>query len=108
MKQKKSKIDNVSNYVDLISQMVVEYFNQRYKIKKKISDVRNATVGALYCLKKEFVKTLVETLFLMTGLFALLLGIIMLLTRYIPLDILLIMYGVIVTIVILLRMKVDA
>ena len=104
---KKSKIGGVADYIDLMSQMVVEYFNQRYKIKKKISDVRDATIAALYGLKKEFVKTLVETLFLLSALLSLIIGMILLLMRFFSLDVLLIMYGLIVTIVILLRMKVD-
>ena len=29
-----SKVDTVADYIDLLSQLVAEYFNQRYKIKK--------------------------------------------------------------------------
>jgi hypothetical protein len=114
MMQKVSKstlgtaVDTVADYADLVSQFVVEYFNQRYKIKKKVEDVKRATIQALYDLKKEFIKSIVEALFLVTGILALVVGIILLMSRYIPLEYILILYGLVVTIVVLLKMKVSA
>ena len=100
-------VDTVADYIDLMSQLVAEYFNQRYKIKKKVEDIRKATLRSLYALKKEFMKSVVEALFLVTGLLALVVGIIILLANYFPLESILIVYGLIVTIVVLLKMKVN-
>ena len=98
-------VETVADYADLISQFVVEYFNQRYKIKKKVEDVKRATVQALYDLKKGVINSIVEALFLVTGLLALVVGIILLMSRYVPLEYILIVYGLVVTIVVLLKMK---
>ncbi len=100
-------VDSVADYIDLVSQIIAEYFNRRYKIEKKVEDIKKATFHALYSLKREFVKTMVESLFLATGLLALILGTIILLARYIDIEYILIFYGLIVTIAILLRLKVD-
>ena len=97
--------DTVADYIDLISQMITEYLNQRYKIERKVEDIKTATIQTLFLFKREFVKTILETLFLVTGIFALIAGIVMLMSRYIPLDILLIGYGFIVTLAILMKMK---
>jgi len=100
-------VDNVNDYVDILSQLVSEYFNQRYKIKKKVSDIRLMIIKSLYLLKKEFIKMLVEALFLVTGLLALVLGVILVLAWYIPLEIILVVYGLVVTIFVLMKIKLD-
>ncbi|RLG15895.1 MAG: hypothetical protein DRN71_00215 [Candidatus Nanohalarchaeota archaeon] len=97
--------DTVADYIDLLSQMISEYLNQRYKIERKVEDIKSAAIQILFLFKREFVKTILETLFLVTGIFALIGGVVMLMSRYIPLDILLIGYGFIVTLAVLLRMK---
>jgi hypothetical protein len=100
-------VDNVADYVDLVSQLIVEYFNQRYKIQKKVEDIKRATLQTLFALKIGFIKTMVETMFLLTGLLALIVGMILLLTKVMPLEYVLIGYGLIVCIIVLLRMKVK-
>ncbi len=100
-------IDTFADYIDLISQMIAEYFNRRYKIEKKVDDIKKATFHALYSLKREFLKTMIESLLLATGLFALILGTIILLARYIDIEYILIFYGLVVSIAVLLRLKVD-
>ena len=67
-------VDTVSDYVDILSQMVAEYFNQKYKITKKVAEIKTATLNTLYGVKKQFVRTMVEVLFLVTGLLALIVG----------------------------------
>ena len=101
-------VETVSDYVDIMSQLVVEYFNQRYKIEKKVEDVKRATLNTLYALKKQFIRTVVETLFLVTGILALIVGIMMILNKVLPLEYVFIGYGLIVTIAIVLTMKVKA
>ncbi|MDD5086680.1 MAG: hypothetical protein PHV16_02915 [Candidatus Nanoarchaeia archaeon] len=101
-------VDNVADYIDLIAQIIVEYIDTRYKVKKKVEDIKKATVNTLYTLKKGFVQSIVEGIFLATGLIALILGIIILMSRYVPIEFILIVYGLIVTILVLLKIKVKA
>ncbi|MFH1064393.1 MAG: hypothetical protein V1729_04900 [Candidatus Woesearchaeota archaeon] len=100
-------VDTVADYVDIMSQMVVEYFNQRYKIQKKVEDVKRATLNALYGLKKEFLHTLVEGFFLLTGVAAIVVGGILLLNKILPLEYIFLGYGLLVTIGVLLKTKVN-
>lgn len=102
------KVDTVADYIDLAAQMISEYFNQRYKISKRVEDIKAATINALYALKSNFIKSIAEGILLATGLLALVVGIIMVLTRILPLEYVLIGYGLIVTIFVLLRLKVSA
>lgn len=100
-------VDTVADFVDLFSQMVVEYFNQRYKIKKKIEDVRKGVLNALYGLKKAFIRTIVEAILLITGILALLVGLMIIFSNYINLEYILLGYGLIITIGVLFMMKVK-
>ncbi len=97
--------DTVADYIDLLSQMITEYLNRRYKIERKVEDIKSATIQTLFLFKREFIKTILETLFLTTGILALIAGTVMLMSRHIPLDILLVGYGFIVTIAVLMKMK---
>jgi hypothetical protein len=101
-------VDTVADYIDLISQIIVEYIDTRYKVKKKVEDIKKATLNTLYALKKGFVQSIVEGIFLATGLIALILGIIILMSRFISIEYILIVYGLLVTIFVLLKMKVKA
>jgi hypothetical protein len=100
-------VDTVADYVDLASQLVVEYFNQRYKIEKKVEEVKKAILQALYALKTGFIRSIVEAIFLATGLIALIVGVVMIITKVIPLEYVLIGYGLIACMIVLLRMKVN-
>ena len=106
-KSKGKTFDTVNDYIDIVSHMIVEYFNKKYKIEKKVEDIKKATMTTLYSLKKEFIKTIIESLFLATGIFALILGSILFVSKFVALEYLLIFYGLIVTIIVLLRLKVD-
>ncbi|MFC1740946.1 hypothetical protein ACFL3V_00215 [Nanoarchaeota archaeon] len=101
-------VETVADYVDIFSQMVTEYFNQRYKIKKKVEDVKKGIQGALYSLKREFLKSMVEALFLFTGLAALIVGLVLFLNRYVPLEYVFLGYGFLVTIIVLIKTKLKA
>lgn len=100
-------VDTVADYVDIFSQLVAEYLNQRYKVEKKVEDIRRATKAALYSLKREFIKSIVETLFLVSGLLAVVLGGILFLSRFAPLDMILLVYGLLITIGVLLKVKIS-
>lgn len=101
------KVDTVADYIDILAQMIAEYFNSRYKIEKKVEDIKSATLRGLYSLKREFIKSILEGLFLVTAILALIIGAILYLSRFVSLDIILIIYGLIVTIAVLLKMKVK-
>lgn len=101
-------VDTVADFTDLFSQMVVEYFNQRYKIEKKLGDVKKGTMNALFGLKKAFIGTIVEATLLITGILALVIGLMMLLSRIVNVDYILLGYGLIITIGVLFKMKVKA
>lgn len=105
-KRKRSKKVQFADNLDMIAHLVAAYLDERYKIKRKIEDVRNATVQSLFAVKREFVKAIVEALFLTTGLLALVLGIIMLLNYVLPLEYIFIGYGLIVCLAVLLQMRV--
>jgi len=107
MAKRKRKSVSIADHLDLFSHFIVSYFDTKYKVKHKLTEVRRAVEKALIQLKQEFVKSIVEALFLTTGLLALVIGIVMMLSKVMPLEYVLIGYGVIVSIGVLLRMKVD-
>ena len=98
-------VDTVADYVDLLSHMVAEYFNTRYKISKRVDEVRESTLKGLYALKAGFIKSVVEAIFLTTGLLALVVGVIIVVSKVAPLEYVLIVYGLLAMIIVLLRMK---
>jgi hypothetical protein len=98
-------VETVSDYADILSQIMVEYINQKYKVKQKVEDIKKATLNTIYALKRGFVRTLVESLFLVTGILALVVGIIILLNRVLPIEFVFIGYGLIVTIALVFSMK---
>jgi hypothetical protein len=108
MAEKKSsakKVSKVMDYFDMISHMVANYMGRRYNISQKIEDVKNTMLDALYSFKKEFFKSTIEIFLLMTGLAALVVGIILFLMKYVSLDKILIAYGLIVSFAVLLTSK---
>jgi len=102
-----TSLDHVSDFVDLISQFISEYFDQKYKIQKKAEDVKRATLKSLYALKKEFIKSIVEGAVLATAVLSLILGVLIVLAKVMPLEYVFILYGLVVTMFILFRMKTE-
>lgn len=98
-------VDTVADYVDLVSQIMVEYVNQRYKIQQKVSDIRRLTLQTLYNLKTEFVRTIIEALLLCTGVIAIIVGIVMLLSKVVPIEFIFLGYGLLISIIVLAKMK---
>ncbi|MEE9525566.1 MAG: hypothetical protein V3V78_03095 [Candidatus Woesearchaeota archaeon] len=104
----KKKASKVSDYVDLFSQAVAKYFSQKYKVVKKVEDVKKATIQTALNVKKQIMKTIIEATLLATGMIALVVGIILILNKVFPLEYILIAYGFIVVIGILANMKLKA
>lgn len=101
----KKNSEKQKNYFDVIVQFITDFIDQRFKIKQRVDDVKKATIDALYKLKLNFMKTIVESLLLFTGLLALIAGVLLVLRDYFPLKYILLGYGLIVTILVLLRTK---
>jgi len=99
------KVDTVADYIDIVSQMIAEYFNQRYKIKKKVEDIKNGILDSLYQFKSSVFRSILEIFFLLTGITALLIGLAIFLSRFVALDILLIAYGLVVSFGVLVTAK---
>ncbi|MBW2966059.1 hypothetical protein KY342_03070 [Candidatus Woesearchaeota archaeon] len=98
MAKKKAKGSNkFSNYIDMFSQVISGFIEQRLKVKQRVEDVKNNVLDALFGLKKQIMRGIVEAFLLITGIAALVVGSIMFLSRYIEFDILLIAYGVIIS-----------
>ncbi|MBT5023623.1 hypothetical protein HON01_12445 [Candidatus Woesearchaeota archaeon] len=106
-KKIKSKVDGVMNVADNFVDIAANFINQRYKISKRVGDAKKEIFKFLYLVKKVFFRTLVEGLLLVTGLLALIIGLIILISKHYPLEYVLIIYGVIVLIFVLMRMKMD-
>lgn len=86
---------------------ITDFFISRLRIKERVEEAKKEVLKALFSLKKEFIKTLVEAMFLLTGLLALVIGLIILISKHYPIEYVLIGYGVVVTILVLMRMKLD-
>ncbi|MBT3464958.1 hypothetical protein HN827_10000 [archaeon] len=100
-------LDKIYDFFDLLIHLSVDHINQKYKIKKKVEDIREETTKTLYALKREFIKALIESFLLLSALFAIVLGSIILLVKYFEIEYLLLGYGFIISIWILLKMKVK-
>lgn len=99
------KTAKFADHVDMLSHVVAAYLDERYKIRRKIEDVRTNTIAGLYALKRGFITSIVEALLLTTGILALILGVILLLNYVLPIEFILVGYGLIVCLFVLLRMK---
>jgi len=101
------KVDTVADFIDLFSQLVVEYFNTRYKISKKIEDIKRGVFNTLYAFKRAVVRTVIEVVLIITAILALVGGILILLSRYVPIEYVLIGYGIFIIVFLLFTMKVK-
>ena len=105
MAVKKDKKKKVSNYFDIFSKIVSGLIEQRLKIKQRVEDVKNNVMDALYNLKVQLFRSVIEAFLLLTGVAALVVGSIMFLSKYLSLDILLLSYGIIICLAILFFAK---
>lgn len=102
---KTHKESKFESYFDMAFRTVVDFFNQKYKIERKVEDFKRDTVNAMYKAKANVMKSVVETIMLSTGLLALIVGVLLIVANYFPLENVLIVYGLVITIVVLMRLK---
>jgi len=103
IKEKKKKIGKVVNYVDLVSQITANYLGKKYITR--VEEIKESVLDALYAFKSQLFRSSIEVFLLITGLAALILGIILFLMNYLSLDKILIAYGLIVSFGVLLSAK---
>ncbi|MBW2982142.1 hypothetical protein KY343_04655 [Candidatus Woesearchaeota archaeon] len=103
IKSKVKKVGKVVSYVDLISQITANYLGQKYV--KRVEEIKESVLDALYGFKAQVFRSTIEIFLLITGLAALIVGIILFLMNYVSLDKILIAYGLIVSFGILFTAK---
>lgn len=100
-----SKTDLIFDTIDSFLKVAVDYINERYQITKKVEDFRKDVIGLLYTLKRHLIRSIVEAVLIASGVLALILGIILFANRFLPLDIILMAYGVLMLIIVLGQIK---
>ena len=96
-KKKSTQKNKFAGYFDAFSQIIAGFIEQKLKIKKRVEDIRNAVLDALYAFKAQLFRSVVEGFLLLTGIAALVIGSIMFLSKYISIDVLLLAYGIIIS-----------
>ena len=102
--------------VDAVGSTVFKILLNRYQVEERIEQVKEdarqkaeelkeEAIKTGYALKKAFFRAIVEALFLVTGILALLIGGIMILSDIVPLKYILVAYGLIVTATIVFILK---
>lgn len=84
---------------------ISEFIVNRINLKQRIEDAKEEVAKILMQLKREVIRTIIESVFLVTGLISLIIGLIMLINNHYPLEYVLLGYGLIVTIVVMMTMK---
>jgi len=116
--QKESPVDRVVGGVETAAALMGDYLDRRYKIEKKVDELKGKTeakveelkaeaVHSAYEIKKGFVRAVIEIILLSTGIIAVIVGTLGILTRYFPLDVVLLAYGLIISLIVLLQMKTN-
>lgn len=95
------------DYFDIISHLVFNAFQRKMKsgITHTIDDVKENIKDALLDFKKNIFRSTIELFLLISGVAALIIGLMMITSKYLPTDYILISYGVIVSFVVLLTAK---
>ncbi len=114
--KEKTTGDRILDGVETASALVGTYLDQRYKLDKKVGEikeqaeekveeVKKEVVHSAYEIKKGFIKAVIELILLTTGLIALIIGVLSLLNKYYSFETILIGYGLVISLIILLQMK---
>lgn len=102
--------------LDSILTLIYSYAKRKYELEEKIEEIKEetedkveelreeATVAA-YDAKKALLRTVIETIFLTTGLLSLIVGILLIIRKYMPLEHVLVAYGLLIILGILVQMK---
>ena len=102
--------------VDSVGEMMFKFFLRRYQVEEKIENVKEEAkkkaeelkaeaIRTGYAVKKAFFRAIVEAIFLTTGLLALIIGLMLVVSDIIPLKYVLVGYGLIVTAAIVFILK---
>jgi uncharacterized membrane protein YbhN (UPF0104 family) len=102
-----------------VGAVLVKLAAQRYEVDKKVEKIRHDTekrveelrdeaVRTGYELKKALLRTVVEGIFLTTGLLALILGAILVVADTVPLKYVLLAYGLAITALIVFTLKTQS
>ncbi|MBD3260934.1 MAG: hypothetical protein GF334_04530 [Candidatus Altiarchaeales archaeon] len=119
-KKKESKTDiplgKSFDVLDSVLTLIYSYAKRKYELEEKIEEIKEetedrveelreeATVAA-YDAKKALLRTVIETIFLTTGILSLILGVLLIIRKYMPLEHVLVAYGLLIILVILVQMK---
>ncbi|GEM_PF-7006323 len=105
-KRKTSKTaKKVARSIGRITKATSVKINKKYNLSKKVKAVKYDIIEGIISFKKEIIKTVVEVVLLITGILSLIVGLIIFLAKRFPIENILILYGVIVTIVTLLLIE---
>ena len=107
---------SIMDVVDAFGSMVVKYMAHRYEVEErvekikedtrhKVEELRQEAIETGYALKKALFRTIVESIFLTTGLLALIIGVILALSDIVLLKWVLLGYGIVVTAFIIFQLK---
>ena len=102
------KFGNVKKAIsvfDAIVDMIGSHISKKYKIEKKLSELKKEVIDLLYKTKKTILRSFVEATLLVTGILALVAGLIILINRFVPIEYVLIGYGLVITLFVLLQLK---
>ncbi|MBW2998105.1 hypothetical protein KY321_01075 [Candidatus Woesearchaeota archaeon] len=102
MAEKKSK-----SYVDVVAHLLFGFFKSKIKknIIENIEEAKQHVVDALFDLKRNIFRSVIEIIFLVTGVITLFLGLIVLLAQHYPVEYVLIGYGAAVSFIVLIVAK---
>jgi len=99
----KKKSDNFSGIFEALTKPLTNFFTNI--IQNKVIEVKDKTLDALYNFKKQVFRGAVEIFLFLIGLAALIIGGAMYLSRFISLDIILIIAGLVVCLGVLFTAK---
>ena len=117
-KKKKDTVDRALEGLETASSVVGSYLEHRYKLEEKVDDIKEQAedkvdelkkdaVHSAYEVKKGFMRAVIEILLLSTSILALVIGGIVLVSRAVSLEYVLLGYGLIVSIIVLAKMKLE-
>lgn len=104
---KEKKKNKVMSIVDALMKGVSDYIDTRYKITKKVEELKQESILLLYSFKKNFFRSLVEAVVLISAVVSLIVGSIMILNRYFYLDFILFFYGLLACLVIIFMLRLE-
>lgn len=100
-----NKKDLIFDSIDAFMKLAVDFINDRYKITKRVEDFRKEVTALLYKFKRNFIRSVIEAILISTGVLAFIVGIILFVNRFLPLDIILMAYGLMILIIVLWQIK---